>query len=98
MKRIVLITIGTLALFATAAAAHQSGWGQGNRGKFNRGQQVNMTGGTCPMNTNMMGQGMMNRGMRGTGMQGNTTSTTPSTNWRANPAYQGQVATDTADK
>ena len=95
MKRIVLITLGTLVLFATAAAAHQSGWGHGNRGNWSRGQQINTNGGSCPMNTNVTGQGMMNRGMTGTGMRGNTTPNTSTGNWRVNPAYQGQVDTNT---
>ncbi len=98
MKRIVLITIGILVLFTTAATARQSGWGHGNRGNFSRGQQVSTTGGACPMNTNMTGQGMMNRGMMGTGLRGNTTPTISTSNWRVNPAYQGQVGTSTTGK
>ncbi|MBW1749142.1 MAG: hypothetical protein JRJ37_00275 [Deltaproteobacteria bacterium] len=98
MKRIVLITLGTLVLLATAAAAHQSGWGHRNHGNVTSWQQVNTTGGGCPTNTNMMGQRMKNQVMMGTGMQGDTTSTTSTNNWRVNPAYQGQVGTSTTGK
>jgi hypothetical protein len=93
MKRIALITLASMALFATAAAAHQNGWGNNQmRGNVHM-QHTEYTGDGCPTSTNMMGWGMMNGnwGMMGPGMRGDTTPGVQTNNWRTNPSYQGQV-------
>ena len=103
MKRIALLTTVGLALFATAAFAHQyRGQHNSGHGGSSRVQQSGSWGAGCPMNTGMNGRGMMhgNRGMMNhNGMhRGMHTSTRPGTytNRRANPAYQGQVTPDTS--
>ena len=96
MKRIALITFAGLALFATAAAAHQNGWG--NNYKLGNGhmQQVGYTGGGCAMNSNIMGRGMLHtkQAIIGPEMLGNATGTQANT-WRSHPSYQGQVGDTT---
>ncbi len=96
MKQIALLTTLGLALFATAAFAHQYR-GQHNGG-FGHVQQSSSWGTGCPMNTGMNRGGMMHGswGMKnhnGT-HRGMYTTTKPGTytNWRSNPAYQGQAA------
>ena len=87
MKRIALITLASMVLFATAAAAHQNGWGNNQmRGNFHM-QHAEYTGGDCPTSTNMMGWGIMT----GPGMRGDATPGVQTNNWRTNPSYRGQV-------
>lgn len=93
MKRITLITLASLVLFATAASAHQNSWGNIHMRGNGHMQQAGYTGGACPINGNMIGQGMT-----GAGMSGNTTTDNQVNNWRANPSYQGQVDTTATDK
>ena len=99
MKRIALLTTLGLALFATAAFAHQYRGGHNGRhgAGFSHVQQTGYRGGGCPMNSGMNGGNMMygnrammnhdgmHRGMYNTARPGNRT------NWHANPTYQGQV-------
>ena len=81
MKTIAIIAIAGLALFATAAAAHQIGWGHGPRGghmtQYQTGwghtqrvghmsQHRNGLRGNCPMNDAAAGQYMGNPGYRST--------------------------------
>ncbi len=100
MKRITLITLASLVLFATAASAHQNNMGNNHMRENGYMQQTGYMSGGCPMNGNMMGQGMMNgnMGMMRAGMSGNTTVDSQISNWRANPSYQGQVDTTATDK
>ncbi len=96
MKRIALITLAGLTIFATAAIANQAGWGPGSHTNGTHGKQMVNNGGGCPMNPNMMGRGMSNgsRGMMGPGMQGAVgQGEVTNTNWRANPSYQGKTTT-----
>ena len=102
MKKIVLFATVGLALFATAAFAHQyRGGHNGGHGGYGQFQPSNGWGAGCPMNTGMNGWGMRheNRGMmHHKGMhQGMYNTTRPGTysNWRANPAYQGQGTQET---
>ncbi len=81
MKIIAIIAIAGLALFATAAAAHQSGWGHGSgTGHMSRyhngGGHTPGTGhmnghrnfqGNCPMNNGTTGRFMANPGLPPTG-------------------------------
>jgi hypothetical protein len=96
MKQVALLTTLGLALFATAAFAHQ----YGGHGRFSHVQHSGYTGTGCPMNTGMTGQGIMygnHEMMNHNGMhRGMYTTTRPGshTNWRANPVYQGQVEPD----
>ena len=105
MKNMTLFAIAGLLLFATAATAQRTGTNNGymgnqgnmgNRGRMQQ-EQENYQGQGCAMNNNM-GAGMRNRGMRGGGMQGNPSATTPNSNWRANPSYQGQAGSTTTGK
>ena len=103
MKKVALLATVGLALFATAALAHQyRGGHNGGHGGYNRVQQSGYWGAGCPMNSGMNGWGMRygNRGMMNyNGMhRGMYNTTRPGTysNWRANPAYQGQVTPDTS--
>ncbi len=105
MKKIVLFATVGLALFATAAFAHQyRGGHNGGHGGYGQFQPSNGWGAGCPMNTGMNGWGMRhgNRGMmHHKGMhQGMYNTTRPGmySNWRANPAYQGQATLDTSVK
>ncbi len=65
MKRIILITIAGLAVFATAAAAYQTGRGHGNWGHDRMSQSAYSTGGGCSMGGVMHGRGMMHNTMTG---------------------------------
>ena len=103
MKKVALFATVGLALFATAAFAHQyRGGHNGGHGRYSRVQQSGNWGAGCPMNSGMNGWGMRygNRGMMNyNGMhRGMYNTTRPGTysNWRANPAYQGQVTPDTS--
>ncbi len=89
MKRIALITLASLAIFATAATAHQNGWGNNHMRSNGNSQQNGYTSGNCPMGGNMNGNRMMGTGM----MNGvpNPTDQSVNNNWRVNPSYQGQV-------
>ena len=102
MKRIALLTTLGLALFATAALAHQYRGGHTDRhgAGFSHVQQRGYWGGGCPINSGMNGGNMMygNRAMMNhhgmhRGMYNTARPGTPA-DWRANPAYQGQAATD----
>lgn len=86
MKRIALIALAGIALFATAAAAHQNGWGNNHMRNNVSAQQNEYSNGNCPMGGNMMrgNQGMMNGGQHPTGQSVNS-------NWKTNPSYQGQT-------
>ena len=101
MKRIALITFAGLALFATAAAAHQNGWGNNHKRGNGYTQHAGYSGGGCAMNTNMMGRGIMNgnQGLMGPGMRGNATPRAQTNTWGTHPSYQSQVGdTTTTDK
>lgn len=99
MKRIALLTTVGLALFATAAFAHQ--YRGGHTGRHGAGfshvqQQSGYWGGGCPMNNGGMmygNRGMMNHNWMHRGRY-NTARPGAPANWRANPAYQGQATTD----
>ncbi len=102
MKKIALFATVGLALFATAAFAHQyRGGHNGGHGGYGQFQPSNGWGAGCPMNSGMNGWGMRhgNRGMmHHKGMhQGMYNTTRPGmySNWRANPAYQGQGTQET---
>ncbi len=102
MKKVALFATVGLALFATAAFAHQyRGGHNGGHGGYGQFQPSNGWGAGCPMNTGMNGWGMRhgNRGMmHHKGMhQGMYNTTRPGmySNWRANPAYQGQGTQET---
>ncbi len=86
MKRIVLITLASLTLFATAATAHQNGWGYNHMRGNRNNHQMNYNGRGCSMNGNWTNQGMM-----GSAIRRDTATTNRSNNWRTNPSYQGQV-------
>jgi len=102
MKRIALLTTVGLALFATAAFAHQyKGGHNGGHGRSDQVQQSGSWGMGCPKNTDMNGwrmgyrnRGMMNHNGMHRGM--NNTTRTSTHNRRANPAYRGQVTPDTS--
>lgn len=93
MTRIVFIALAGLALFATAAAAHQNGRGNNQMRGNRQMQQTGYTGGGCLMNSNMVGRGMMNGnlGKMGPGIRGDATPGAQTNNWRTNPSYLGQV-------
>jgi len=86
MKRIVLITLASLTLFATAATAHQNGWGYNHMRGNRNNHQTNYNSRGCPMNGNWTNQGMMRSAVRR-----DTTPANQSNNWRTNPSYQGQA-------
>ncbi len=90
MKRIALITLASLALFATAAAAHQNGWGKNHMRGNGSMQQSGYSNGYCPMGTNMMGNRMMGNNRVMNSAQ-NPTDQSLNNNWKANPSYQGQI-------
>ena len=96
MKKVALLATVGLALFATAALAHQyRGGHNGGHGRYSQVQQSGYWGAGCRMNTGMNGGGMMHhKGMH----RGMYTTTKPGTytNWHANPAYQGQATPDTS--
>lgn len=48
MKRIVLITLASLALFVTAATAHQNGWGSNHMRAYRNIQQTEFKGWGLP--------------------------------------------------
>ncbi len=96
MKRIALIALAGIALFATAAAAHQNGWGNNHMRNNVSAQQNEYSNGNCPMGGNMMGNNMTGRNM----MRGNQgmmngvqhpTGQSVNSNWKTNPSYQGQT-------
>lgn len=90
MERITGITLALIALFVTAAIAQQASMGWENPGNWGRGQHADYRG-SCPMmNGSMSGPGMMGPGMQG--------ATTPTSNWRTNPAYLGRLNTETAGR
>lgn len=84
MTRIVFIALAGLALFATAAAAHQNGRGNNQMRGNRQMQQTGYTGGGCLMNSNMVGRGMMNGnlGKMGPGIRGDATPGAQTNNWR----------------
>ncbi len=96
MKRIALIALASIALFATDASAHQSNnWGNNHM----RTQQAGYSYANCPMGGNMIrgNQGMMHNYH---GMMNSTqtpSAQSPDTNWRANPSYQGQTGSNGAN-
>ncbi len=98
MKKITLITLLGLTIFATAATAavYQTGWGNTGQNSYRATPRAMYGPGGCPMSGNMMGRGMMNgpRTMMGMGRGGAMWGTLPpgstNGNWRANPSYQGQ--------
>lgn len=97
MKRIALITLASLALFATAATAHQNGWGNNHMRGNGSMQRRGYSNGNCPMGGNMMGNRMGNRmgnqmGNRMMNTPQNSSDYSVNNNWRANPSYQGQAA------
>jgi hypothetical protein len=91
MKRIALIALAGIALFATAAAAHQNGWGNNHMRNNVSAQQNEYSNGNCPMGGNMMGHNMM----RGNQVMINgvpqPTGQSVNSNWKTNPSYQGQT-------
>ncbi len=92
MRNILLIALAGLAIFATAATAHQNGWGNNHM----RGTNMNngMTRGSgCQMGGNMNGQQMMNRNQV---TQNGSQQGIQNQNWRINPSYQGQTAPSTS--
>ena len=86
MKRITLITLASLALFATAATAHQNGWVSSHFRDDRNFHQTGFNSRSCPMNTDWTNHGMI----RSTA-HGNTTQANSPHRWRTNPSYQGQV-------
>jgi len=103
MKKIALFATVGLALFATAALAHQyRGGHNGGHGRYSQVQQSGAWGAGCPMNTGITGGKMMHgqrEMMHHNGMHRgmhNTTRHGTYSNWRANPAYQGQATPDTS--